>query len=127
MSASLSLGLGSEVVSNRRICREALADAQPGLVGERQIEEFATILRKLPDANTISTRSKLAASRPDRDRGRMPTNLLVGSRVRGRSKTVIASRLKQSIMFWRYYQPNHRPRCSCINAKFASYWEERAS
>jgi hypothetical protein len=34
-------------------------------------KELATIVRKLADANTIATRSKLSALKPDRNRGRM--------------------------------------------------------
>lgn len=40
-----------------------------------QIEALATILRKPADGNTMPSRSKLTASGPDRNRGRMPYQL----------------------------------------------------
>jgi hypothetical protein len=70
----------------------------------------------------------------NRDRMRYPEfrkkNLFVRSGViEAGCKTVIGSRLKQSVMFWTVRGANAiiPLRCCCISARFQDYWEERAS
>lgn len=104
-----------------------------------KIEKLVTALHELahsianPDlVQTI--RSEAEYFEGNQDRMRYPefrnNNLFVGSGViEAGCKTVIASRLKHSGMFWTVRGANAiiALRCSCISGKFEDYWEKRAS
>jgi len=104
-----------------------------------KIEKLATALRKLADSNSNPELAKIIRIEAEyfdgnRERMRYPEfrkqNLFVGSGViEAGCKTVIASRLKQSGMFWTVNGANAiiALRSCCISGKFEAFWEDRAA
>jgi len=108
---------------------------QKRLLDKGKIEKLVDGLRSIRASNP-EVREKLRTEadyfESNKDRMRYPKfrrqHLFVGSGViEAGCKTVIASRLKQSGMFWTVVGANAiiALRCSFLNGRFEDYWEER--
>jgi hypothetical protein len=108
---------------------------QKRLLDKGKIEKLVDVLRSLPSKNP-EVREKLRTEADyferNGERMRYPTfrrqHLFVGSGViEAGCKTVIASRLKQSGMFWTVRGANAilHLRCCHLNGRFEDYWEDR--
>jgi hypothetical protein len=108
---------------------------QKRLLDKGKIEKLVEALRSIPSRNP-EVREKLRTEadyfETNKDRMRYPKfrrqHLFVGSGViEAGCKTVIASRLKQSGMFWTVQGANAviALRCSMLNGRFENYWEDR--
>jgi hypothetical protein len=108
---------------------------QKRLLDKGKIEKLVDALRSIPSRNP-EVREKLRTEadyfETNKDRMRYPKfrrqHLFVGSGViEAGCKTVIASRLKQSGMFWTVQGANAiiALRCAFLNGRFEDYWEDR--
>ena len=108
---------------------------QKRLLDKGKIEKLVSALRSLPSTNPeVAEKLRTEADYFERNAERMryPTfrrqHLFVGSGViEPGCKTVIASRLKRSGMFWTVRGANAivALRCCCLNGRFEDYWESR--
>src|SRR5208282_5297981 len=109
---------------------------QQRLLDKGKISKLVRALRALkPDAPQVAEKIRSEADYFERNAQRMRypkfrrQHLFVGSGViEAGCKTVIASRLKQSGMFWTVQGANAiiALRCSFLNGRFEDYWEERS-
>lgn len=108
---------------------------QNRLLGEGKIERLVSLLRALKSPNPeVAEKIRTEADYFERNQGRMrypqfrSQHLFVGSGViEAGCKTVIASRLKRSGMFWTVRGGNAilALRCCHLNGRFEDYWESR--
>ena len=108
---------------------------QKRLLDQGKIERLVSALRSLPSHSAeVAEKLRTEADYFERnaDRMRYPTfrrqHLFVGSGViEAGCKTVVASRLKRSGMFWTVRGANAilALRCSYLNGRFEDYWEGR--
>ncbi len=108
---------------------------QKRLLDKGKIEKLVGVLRAAPSPNpqvTEKLRSEADYFERNAERMRYPKfrrqHLFVGSGViEAGCKTVIASRLKRSGMFWTVRGANAilALRCSYLNGRFEDYWESR--
>ncbi len=108
---------------------------QKRLLDKGKIEKLLLSLRWIESTNTdVLEKIRLEADYFERNAERMRypkfrrQHLFVGSGViEAACKTVIASRLKQSGMFWTVRGVNSiiALRCCYLNARFEDYWESR--
>jgi hypothetical protein len=108
---------------------------QKRLLDRGKIERLVGVLRALPSDNAeVAEKIHTEADYFERNAERMRyprfrrQHLFVGSGViEAGCKTVIASRLKRSGMFWTVRGANAivALRCSCLNGRFEDYWEDR--
>jgi len=108
---------------------------QKRLLDKGKIEKLVGLLRAIPSRNSelaekIRTEADYFAR--NAERMRYPQfrrrHLFVGSGViEAGCKTVVASRLKRSGMFWTVRGANAilALRCACLNGRFEDYWEDR--
>jgi hypothetical protein len=108
---------------------------QKRLLDKGKIEKLVDALRAIPSANPeVAEKIRIEADYFERNTERMRypkfrrQHLFVGSGViEAGCKSVIGSRLKQSGMFWTVRGANAilALRCSHLNGRFETYWEER--
>ena len=108
---------------------------QKRLLDKGKIEKLVAALRDLPHADPkVIEKIRIEADYFEKNAERMrypkfrKMHLFVGSGViEAGCKTVIASRLKQSGMFWTVRGANAilALRCCCLNGRFEDYWERR--
>jgi hypothetical protein len=108
---------------------------QKRLLDKGKIEKLVGVLRAIQsDTPEVAEKIRTEADYFERNAERMRypkfrrLHLFVGSGViEAGCKTVIASRLKQSGMFWTVRGANAilALRCSCLNDRFEDYWEGR--
>ncbi len=108
---------------------------QKRLLDKGKIEKLVGALRSIASANPpMAEKVRTEADYFERNAGRMRypkfrrQHLFIGSGViEAACKTVIASRLKQSGMFWTVRGANAilALRCSHLNGRFEDYWEGR--
>jgi hypothetical protein len=108
---------------------------QKRLLNQGKIEKLVGILRAIPArhselAEKIGTKADYFER--NAERMRYPRfrrqHLFVGSGgIEAGCKTVVASRLKRSGMFWTVRGANAilALRCACLNGRFEDYWEDR--
>ena len=108
---------------------------QKRLLDRGKIEKLVGALRTIPSPNPeVAEKLRTEADYFARNGERMRypkfrrQHLFVGSGViEAGCKTVVASRLKRSGMFWTVRGANAilTLRCSCLNGRFEDYWEDR--
>ena len=108
---------------------------QKRLLDRGKIERLVGVLRAIKSGNTeVAEKIRTEADYLERNAERMRypkfhrQHLFVGSGViEAGCKTVIASRLKRSGMFWTVRGANAilALRCSHLNGRFEDYWEGR--
>jgi hypothetical protein len=108
---------------------------QKRLLDKGKIEKLVGILRALKSSNSeVAEKIRTEADYFERNAERMRypkfrrQHLFVGSGViEAGCKTVVASRLKRSGMFWAVRGANAilALRCSLLNGRFEDYWEDR--
>jgi hypothetical protein len=108
---------------------------QKRLLDKGKIEKLVGVLRTIEsDSPEVAEKIRTEADYFERNAERMRypkfrrQHLFVGSGViEAGCKTVIASRLKRSGMFWTVRGANAilALRCSCLNHRFEDYWEDR--
>ena len=108
---------------------------QKRLLDKGKIEKLVDALRAIPSANPeVAEKIRIEADYFEKNAERMRypkfrrQHLFVGSGViEAGCKSVIGSRLKQSGMFWTVRGANAilALRCSHLNGRFETYWEER--
>jgi hypothetical protein len=108
---------------------------QKRLLDKGKIEKLVGVLRTLPSSNAeVAAKIRPEADYFERNAERMRypqfrrQHLFVGSGViEAGCKTVVASRLKRSGMFWTVRGANAilALRCSYLNGHFEDYWEDR--
>jgi hypothetical protein len=108
---------------------------QKRLLDQGKTERLVGVLRAIPSGNPeVAEKIRTEADYFERNAERMRypkfrrQHLFVGSGViEAGCKTVVASRLKRSGMFWTVRGANAilTLRCSLLNARFEDYWEER--
>ena len=108
---------------------------QKRLLDKGKIEKLAGMLRALPSRHpAIAEKIRTEADYFERNAARMRypkfrrQHLFVGSGViEAGCKTVVASRLKRSGMFWTVRGANAimALRCAYLNGGFEDYWESR--
>jgi hypothetical protein len=108
---------------------------QKRLLDRGKIEKLVAALRSMASANPeVAEKIRIEADYFERNAERMRypkfrrQHLFVGSGViEAGCKTVIASRLKRSGMFWTVRGANAilALRCCHLNGEFEDYWEER--
>jgi hypothetical protein len=108
---------------------------QKRLLDKGKIEKLVGVLRAIRSTNSeLAEKIRTAADYFERNAERMRypqfrrLHLFVGSGViEAGCKTVVASRLKRSGMFWTVRGANAilALRCACLNGRFEDYWEDR--
>ena len=108
---------------------------QKRLLDKGKIEKLVAALRAQPHADPkVLEKIRVEADYFEKNAERMrypkfrKMHLFVGSGViEAGCKTVVASRLKQSGMFWTVHGANAilALRCCCLNGRFEDYWEHR--
>jgi hypothetical protein len=108
---------------------------QKRLLDKGKIEKLVGVLRTIPSSNAeVAAKIRTEADYFERNAERMRypqfrrQHLFVGSGViEAGCKTVVASRLKRSGMFWTVRGANAilALRCSYLNGRFEDYWEDR--
>jgi hypothetical protein len=108
---------------------------QKRLLDKGKIEKLVGVLRTLKSSNSeVAEKIRIEADYFERNAERMRypqfrrQHLFVGSGViEAGCKTVVASRLKRSGMFWTVRGANAilALRCACLNGRFEDYWEDR--
>ena len=108
---------------------------QKRLLDKGKIEKLAGVLRAIPSRNSeVAEKLRTEADYFERNAERMRypkfrrQHLFVGSGVvEAGCKTVVASRLKRSGMFWTVRGANAilALRCCCLNGRFEDYWAGR--
>jgi len=105
------------------------------LLDKGKIKTLVSALRAIPSSNSeVAAKIRSEADYFERNAERMRytqfrrQHLFVGSGViEAGCKTVVASRLKRSGMFWTVRGANAilALRCACLNGRFEDYWEDR--
>ncbi len=108
---------------------------QKRLLDKGKIKTLVSALRAIPSSNSeVAAKIRSEADYFERNAERMRytqfrrQHLFVGSGViEAGCKTVVASRLKRSGMFWTVRGANAilALRCACLNGRFEDYWEDR--
>jgi hypothetical protein len=108
---------------------------QKRLLDKGKIKNLVGALRAIPSSNSeVAAKIRSEADYFERNAERMRytqfrrQHLFVGSGViEAGCKTVVASRLKRSGMFWTVRGANAilALRCACLNGRFEDYWEDR--
>src|SRR5208282_5323918 len=108
---------------------------QKRLLDKGKIEKLVSVLRAIQSSNSaVAEEIRTEADYFERNAERMRyprfrrQHLFVGSGViEAGCKTVVASRLKRSGMFWTVRGANAilALRCACLNGRFEDYWEDR--
>jgi hypothetical protein len=108
---------------------------QKRLLDKGKIEKLVGMLRTIKSSNSeVAAKIRTEADYFERNAERMRypkfrrQHLFVGSGViEAGCKTVVASRLKRSGMFWTVRGANAilALRCACLNGRFEDYWESR--
>ena len=108
---------------------------QKRLLDKGKIEKLVGVLRAIRSSNSeVAENIRTEADYFERNAERMRyphfrrQHLFVGSGViEAGCKTVVASRLKRSGMFWTVRGANAilALRCACLNGRFEDYWEDR--
>jgi hypothetical protein len=108
---------------------------QKRLLDKGKIEKLVGVLRAIKSSNSeVAEKLRTEADYFQRNAERMRyplfrrQHLFVGSGViEAGCKTVVASRLKRSGMFWTVHGANAilALRCACLNGHFEDYWEDR--
>jgi hypothetical protein len=108
---------------------------QKRLLDQGKIEKLVGLLRTIPSSHSeVAEKLRTEADYFQRNAERMRyphfrrQHLFVGSGViEAGCKTVVASRLKRSGMFWTVRGANAilALRCACLNGRFEDYWEDR--
>ena len=121
---------------NEEIRQKRLVMRQQAKLDGGKIEKLVQSLRGLEDAHpNLSDKIRIEADYFERNAARMrypdfrSQHLFIGSGViEAACKTVIASRLKQSGMFWTLRGANAiiALRCHRLSGKFEDYWDSRS-
>ena len=108
---------------------------QKRLLDKGRIEKLVAVLRAIKSRNSeVTEKIRTEADYFERNAERMRyphfrrQHLFVGSGgIEAGCKTVVASRLKRSGMFWTVRGANAilALRCACLNGRFEDYWEDR--
>jgi hypothetical protein len=108
---------------------------QKRLLDKGKIQKLVDLLRAIPSSNSeVAAKIRTEAEYFERNAERMRypqfrrQHLFVGSGViEAGCKTVVASRLKRSGMFWTVRGANAilALRCACLNGRFEDYWDDR--